>query len=421
MKLFGFEISRKSTSTDDILRQIAAAALGDTGVAVTPDSAMQSPTVHAIVTGIANRVATLTVHVMQKVERNGRTVKELRGSHPVERLLKYPNGWQTGFDFWQDAASCLVRWGNFYAVKGRGSTGPIRELSPIHPGAVTIEQDDNGTVTYQVRTAAGGIREYSVGQILHVRGPSRDFLKGNSPVEDVRRAIGLEIAAEKFGASFFANGALPLMVFKYIAGSAGFKSKEDQQEFIDSFQRAYGGDKRHRALLLPKGIETANPVSIENDRAQYLQTRAFQRETIAGAFGVPPHMVGHLANSTYNNVEQQSLDFVINVVLPHVRRFESALEDSLLTDEDRNSGHIIRFNLDAALRGDFKSRQEGLKIMRDSGVINPNDWREMENMNPIAAKDGGEDFLRPMNMAVPGQEPSAEPAGTEDAESRTVA
>ena len=113
---------------------------------------------------------------------------------------------------------------------------------------------------------------------------------------------------------------------------------------------------------------------------------------IAGAFGVPPHLVGDLSRGTYNNVEQQSLDFTLNVVLPYVRIFEAAMERDLLTDDDRRAGIVIRFNLEAALRGDFKTRQEGLKIQREAGVINANEWREHEGMNPISEKDGGEGY-----------------------------
>ena len=424
MKIFGYEISRKSSSVDEVLRQLAAAYESDVaGVAVTPDSAMHSPTVHAIVTAISNRISTLPVQVLQKVEKSDRVRKEPVPNHPVNRLLKYPNDWQTSFDFWQDATSCLVRWGNFYAVKLRGSTGPIRQLVPVHPSSVSVQQDvATGRVVYKI-TEEGGVREYPIEKVMHVRGPARDFIKGNSPVYDCARAIGLEIAAEKFGASFFANGALPFIVFKYMQGSAGFKTKPEQQEFIESFQREFSGNRRFRGMLLPKGIEEGKPIAIENDKAQFIESRKYQRQVICAAFNCPPAIAGSFENSTYNNVEQQSLDFILNVVLPYVRRFEVALEDALLTDEDRNSGHIIRFNLDAALRGDFKSRQEGLKIMREWGVINANDWREMENMNPIADDDGGEDFIRPMNMSVPGEEPEepVEPtAGNEDAESSTA-
>ena len=183
-----------------------------------------------------------------------------------------------------------------------------------------------------------------------------------------------------------------MMVFNYAQGSQGFKTDEERNRFIEEFQSVYAKRGRFKALLLPKGIEVGPPVAVDNEKAQFLATRQYQRTVIAGAFGVPPHLVGDLSSGTFNNVEQQSLDFIINVVLPYVRIFEAALERALLTDEDRRSGVIIRFNIDAALRGDFKTRQEGLNIQRQAGVISPNDWREAENMNPISEDDGGETY-----------------------------
>jgi phage portal protein BeeE len=126
---------------------------------------------------------------------------------------------------------------------------------------------------------------------------------------------------------------------------------------------------------------------------------------------VPPHLVGDLSKGTFNNVEQQSLDFVQHAVLPHPRIFEAAMERDLLTDEDRAKGVIIRFNLDAALRGDFKSRQEGLKIQREMGVINANEWREEEGRNPIRDEDGGEVYW----VKGPSGQGMEEPAPEEEA------
>jgi HK97 family phage portal protein len=254
---------------------------------------------------------------------------------------------------------------------------------------------------------------------MHVRGASRDYLVGDSPIRDVSRTIALEIAAEQFGWSFFANGAVPLMVFKFMQGAGGFKTKEQEEEFVKSFQEALGGSRRHKAMLLPKGIETGDPVKIENDKAQFLETRKLQRTIIAGAMGVPPQYVGDLDGSKWNNTEQMQLAFTQDVIYPIVQRFEAAMERDLLTEDDYRSGVIIRFNLDAGLRADFMSRQQGLRIQRDAGVISPNEWREMENMNPISDEDGGEDYVRPANMMVAGEEPPepvapAEPPAEEE-------
>jgi HK97 family phage portal protein len=397
MRIGPFEIgwSRKANgsegiSLDTLIKRLEALHETASGVVVTPDTAMQSPTVHAIVTAVSRRVATLPVHVMRKTESGGRARKEPLPSHPVQRLLGRPNDWQGSVEWWQDAASALVRWGRFYAFKGRGVTGPILRLLPLSPGDVEIKQDDETlAVTFRVSQHNGAQRVYTPNQMLHARGPARDFVCGNSPVMDVREAIALEIAAERMGSSLFANGAMPGMIFKYAPGNQGHRTDEERKAFVDDVHKAYGRRERFRAMLLPKGIEVGDPIEVQNEKAQFLETRQYQRTVIAGAFGVPPHLVGDLSKGTFNNVEHQNISFVSQVVLPYVRMFESAMERDLLTDEDRRDGVIIRFNLEGTLRGDFKTRQEGLKIQREAGVINANEWREQEGMNP---RSGGEGY-----------------------------
>lgn len=380
----------ESISIDTLIKRLDAVYETYSGVTVTPENCEQSPTVKAIITAVTRRFAVMPVHVFKRSTSNNRTKKELQTSHPVERLLQVPNGWQDPASYWQDAASRLIRYGNFYANKARGATGPIRRLEPIPPGSIDPVQDDDLSVYYRVSTK-GGQRDYPISQIHHARLVARDGLKGDSPVVDVRETIALEIAAEKFGASHFGNGAMPGIVFEYMEGSQGFKTDEERKDFLDEFQERYTKRGRFRAILPPKGIKMGPPIPVENDKAQFIQTRQYQRTVIAGAFGIPPHLVGDLSKGTFNNVEQQSISFSTNVILPLVRVFEAAMEADLLTDEDRRNGIIIRFNVDGDIRGDFMSRQQGLAIQRQNGVINANEWRERENMNP-RADEGGEDY-----------------------------
>ena len=216
-------------------------------------------------------------------------------------------------------------------------------------------------------------------------------------------AIALEIQAERFGCSFFENGALPFIVFQYLQGSAGFKTQEQEKQFITDFQNAFGGDNKFRALLLPKGLDKPTPVPVENDKAQFLETRKHQRTVIAGAWNVPPHKVGDLERATFNNVEQQDDDFTASVIMPIGQQFEAAMERDLLTTADVNSGVTIRFNFDSILRASFKERQEGLQMQRQNGVISPDEWREMEGKNPLPDGKGGDEYIRPANMALAGQ------------------
>jgi HK97 family phage portal protein len=227
------------------------------------------------------------------------------------------------------------------------------------------------------------------------------------------------------GSSLFGNGAMPGIIFNYAAGSAGHKTDEERKSFVDDFHAAYNKRGRFRAMLLPKGIEAGTPIEVQNEKAQFLETRQYQRTVIAGAFGVPPHLVGDLSKGTFNNVEHQNLAFTQQVILPYVRMFEAAMERDLLTDEDRRAGIVIRFNLEGALRGDFKTRQEGLKMQREAGVINANEWREMEGLNPISKRDGGEGYWQqgPSGQsATPEQTPAApEPANDDEDEDDAAA
>lgn len=400
-----FSVAQKADETitlDALLNRLEAAYETVANIAVTPETCMESPTVQAVVGAVARRISVSPCQVFRKTQgSNGRDSKERLPSHPVAKLLNAPNDFQTRFNYFSDATSWYMRYGNHVCYKSRGVTGPIRQLLPLHPGCVTAEMGD-WEVNYHASMKGGTYRDFSYKEIHHVRGLARNGYWGDSVVMDIRESIALEIAAERHGASFFGNGAIPLLIFKFMTGSAGFKTEDEQKRFVERLQSMFTGRKKHRALLLPKGVERDTDLKMENDKAQFLETRKLQRSIIAGAWGVPPHLAGDLERAHFANMEQSDQDFVVNVVLPVAQMFEAAMERDLLTDDDRNSGVIIRFNLDAVQRADFKGRQEGFKIMRDSGVINANEWREKENFNPISSEDGGDAYLVPLNTGPAG-------------------
>jgi len=418
MKLFGFEFGTKAQgdtfSIDQIIQRLDALAETAAGIVVTPDSAEESPTVQAIVNAISMHFQALPVHVYKQTISEGKVIKERLPSHSVARLLSRPNAWQTSADYFGDAASTFVRHGKFFAVKGQGVTGPIRALTPVHPGCVQLLQDANMNVTARITLEGGAHREYAMWEVHHVRQRSKDFLNGESPVMKARDSIALEIAAQKFGSEFFGNGAMPGIIFKYMENFRGHTSEDQRREFIRSFEASYGKKKRFRAMLLPHGIEEAQQVNIDNDKNQFLDTRKLQRNIIAGAFGVPPHLVGDLERGTFSNIEHQSQEFLNKVILPYARIFEAAMERDLLSDDDRRMGVVIRFNLDAIQRADFKSRQEGMKIQREMGVINANEWREREGMNP---REGGDDYYEqgPSGQNMGADAPAKEDEGDDPA------
>lgn len=140
-----------------------------------------------------------------------------------------------------------------------------------------------------------------------------------------------------------------------------------------------------------------NPISINPQEAQFLETRKFQVNEICRIFRVPPHMIADLEKSSFNNIEQQSLDFVTNTIRPWLVRIEQTAFQQLLSEAEQEK-YFVKFNVDGLLRGDFQSRMNGYAIGIQNGFMSPNDVRELEDMNRIPEELGGNRYLCNGNM-----------------------
>ena len=199
---------------------------------------------------------------------------------------------------------------------------------------------------------------------------------GYSPIAMARNAVGMTLACEEYGSSFFANGARPGGVLKHPG------VLKDPSKLRESWQAVYGGTANTgKVVVLEEGVDYQQ-ISIPPEEAQFLETRKFQIDEIARLYRVPPHMIGDLERATFSNVEQQSLEYVKYTLNPWVVRWEQSLQKALLLPSEQKR-YFIKFNVDGLLRGDYQSRMQGYSIGRQNGWFSANDIREMENMNPI--------------------------------------
>jgi HK97 family phage portal protein len=372
----------------------------ESGEHVTPLRAMQNAAVYSCVRVLGESVAQLPFGIYKSRDDGG---SDKRPDHPLYRLIHHqPNEWQTSFEFREYLMACLNLRGNFYAFKnvvGSGSRKRIIELLPLPPDTVKPKQDDKWNITYEVRFPNRDIQLVPKGNIIHVKGLSLDGFTGVSPIRYQRESIGLAMAAEKHGARTFKNGALPGGVLKH----PKHLTEDAARRLKESWEACYGGENMGKTAVLEDGMEWVK-MSMTNEDAQYLETRKYQRSEIAGIYRVPAHMINDLEKATFSNIEHQALDFVVHSLTPWLVRIEQAFWRDLLTADEQDQGYYFRFNVDGLLRGDSKSRAEALKIQRQNGIINANEWRALENMNPI---EGGDVYLTPLNMRQDGVDPNA--------------
>jgi HK97 family phage portal protein len=149
-------------------------------------------------------------------------------------------------------------------------------------------------------------------------------------------------------------------------------------------------------------------LSVSNEDAQFLQSRQFQIEEIARIFRVPCVLIGHPDNtSTYASAEQFFLSFVVHTIRPWVTRIEKSINVHLVSESDRKKGIFAEFKLDGLLRGDTAARYQAYAIAIANKIMNPNEVRSLENMNPYK---GGEIYENPNTKPAAGvsNEPTEE-------------
>jgi hypothetical protein len=124
--------------------------------------------------------------------------------------------------------------------------------------------------------------------------------------------------------------------------------------------------------------------------------------------GTPPHKVMHLLRMSFNNVEQLSIDVVGDAIVPWAMRLEQEATYKLF-GQNRSNLKVV-FEVKGLLRGDFATRQTGLQIMRRNGIINADDWAELEDIKKPGKGAGGQVYIVEGNMTTldqVGQKPVA--------------
>ena len=357
------------------------------GKTVNGRTALQTTAVYACVRILAETIASLPLHTY----RYSPDGKAKATDHPIYYLLhSEPNPEMTSFVFRETLMGHLLLWGNAYAQIIRDGRGKVVGLYPLLPNKMLVNRNDQGILYYQYEKDGQTflLRNY---EVLHIPGLGFDGLIGYSPIAMAKNAIGMALATEEYGAKFFANGASPGGVLEHPG------VVKDPARIRESWNSVYqGSGNAHRVAVLEEGMKFQS-IGIPPEQAQFLETRKFQINEIARIFRIPPHMIGDLEKSSFSNIEQQSLEFVMYTLDPWVVRWEQAIQRALFSETEKRQ-YFAKFNVDGLLRGDYQSRMNGYAVGRQNGWLSSNDIRELENLNRIPEELGGDLYLINGNM-----------------------
>ena len=366
------------------------------GAEVNQVTAVQVTAVFACVRLLAQTLASLPLNTYKRIEGG----KEKATEHNLYNILhNLANPECTSYQLRVVMMVNLLLTGHAFAEIVRNRAGQVIELWPIPTNKVYIKRNKNtGELFYEVQLDLGGVKLLYPETMLHIPWVGMECVTSYNPVLLAREAIGLSIAAEEFGARFFENGANASGIAEY----PGKMSDEAYDRFKSSFNDKYTGlDKSQRVMFLEQGLKFTK-LTVNPNEAQAVETRKFQVIEIARFYNVPPHLIMDLERSTFSNIEHQDIGFVKYSLRPYLISWEQEMLKSLFLPAERNQ-YFAEFNVDGLLRGDAKSRAEALDIMMRNGVINADEWRSLENMNP-QPDELGQIYYVPLNWVPKDQQ-----------------
>jgi phage portal protein BeeE len=177
----------------------------------------------------------------------------------------------------------------------------------------------------------------------------------------------------------------------------GNLTPDQAKNLVDGFDARHRGfRKSHKTGVLSGGAKYVQ-TTMENDRAQFIDSRRMAVEDVARAFNIPPHLLGLPGTNTYSSVEQNNIAFVTHTLRPIVQKLESAFTP-LMANETGGATAFVKFTLDGLLRGDANSRFSAYSVGLQAGYLTINDIRRLEDLPPV---QGGEIIRVPLaNMNI---------------------
>jgi HK97 family phage portal protein len=374
------------TTPEELAAWLQNGSESGSGVRVTVESAMRVAAVYACVRIISGAIATLPLHVKQRVD--DRTRKDASDTPIGKVLRKRPNRWQTPSQFRRMLQAHLLLRGRAYAMIVRSPVSKeVQQLIPLHPDQVRTTQNDDLSLSHVYTRRDGRQVNLRQDEVFYLVGLTFDGVNGVSVLTYARESIGESLAMSEHGATMFKNGAR-------VSGTLSHPKKLDKsgrdnlRASLDEFRG--GGERDGKVMILEEGMAFTS-IAMTSVDAQWVESRKFSRTDIAMFFGVPPHMIGDTDKTTSwgSGIEQQSIGFVTYTLEDHLTMWEEVIDRDLLP---QNSDLFALFNRSALVKGDIKARWEAYAKGRRMKVLSANDVRGLEDMNPI---EGGDVYENP--------------------------
>lgn len=250
--------------------------------------------------------------------------------HPLSKLLKKPNPWQSEASWREAYCAYLMISGNSY-VEGVGPDGQApRELWALRPDRMKVVPGQLGPAQY-IYEVNGQFKYFPIdpltgaGPILHMKlfNPLDDWY-GQSPIEAAATSVDAFNLAGEWNQALLQNGCKPSGALVYKPGESSPPNlSEKQREMLKEELNAASAGTRNagRPLILEGGLEWQQ-MSLTPSEMDWINGKHVSAREIAMVLGVPPQILGIPGDNTYSNYQEARQALYQDTIIP--------LNDSLL-------------------------------------------------------------------------------------------
>lgn len=352
------------------------------GKAVTPSAALSLSAVYNAIDQISNDLAKLPKHVFKKIDGS----REKFPEHPVDYLIgTRPNPISTQSAFTKSLMINALMFGNGIAViEENKSTGvPVAFHLVKQEDILSIKKTRN-SIRYDIR--GWGVLSHE--DVIHITGFSFDGVIGVSVFRYAAGNLGASLSAETFAdENFKAKGMLAGLITtkKQLSGTA-------KSGLANAMEKRLSKGDTHNIGVLDEEMGFM-PIASNASEASLIDWKKISIEDVARWFNIAPHKIKHLANSTYSNIEQQSLEHGADTIAPWVKKIEEEYNYKLFPKTDIGVVYV-KFNMNALIRTDIKTKGEYYSRAVNFGWKTRNEIRILEDDNIL---DGLDSPLQPAN------------------------
>jgi HK97 family phage portal protein len=339
------------------------------------DAALALPALYSGVSLLANSIASLPLKIYTRATGSGHPAR-----YQGPSLFDHPSVDGTLFDWLFTAMTSLLLQGNAWGfITSRDGYGFPQGIEWIPPQDVSV-MDDEMQPWNPLRS-----RIYVYGRLMdrrelfHIKAFAlAGRTEGISPLRAFATTILAGLEAQRYGTSWYQAGGFPPGTFQ----NSEIEIDADQAEEI----RAMLSSTIQRRQPLVYGRDwDYKPVTVPPNEAQFIEAIRLNASQVAAFLHLPPDRIGGTRGDslTYATVEQSTLQ-VIEALRPWLVRLETAFYDIM------PANRYCRFDSDALLKTDLKTRTDIYKTQRDMGLRTTDEIRDLEDMEPLPGKAGSE-------------------------------